>query len=152
LKNRKAMVVGLTAMVIVIAGAAAYALYGHPAPSASTTASSLPSYCSKPAGGFLIVASIKGYNDSVDHGVPAKPWPVLNVTKGSTVTITVCNIDHQAHGFQITHYFDSKIQSVVPGQAITISFVADETGTFQIYCSIFCTIHWAMQSGELRVS
>jgi FtsP/CotA-like multicopper oxidase with cupredoxin domain len=149
-RSRK-VVLGIV-IVVLAAGvvlSVAYALYGRGGQSVTT---GLPSYCKKPAGGYLIVASIKGYNDSVDHGVPAKPWPVVSVQKGSTVTITVCNVDHQAHGFQVTHYFDSKIQTVVPGQAITVSFVADETGTFQIYCSIFCTVHWAMQSGELVVS
>jgi len=112
----------------------------------------LPSYCSRPADGYLIVASAKGYNDSVDHGVPLKPWPVIDVQKGATVTITVCNTDNQAHGFQVTHYLDSKIETVAPGQAYTVSFVANQTGSFRIYCSIFCTVHWAMQSGQLVVS
>jgi hypothetical protein len=30
--------------------------------------------------------------------------------------------------------------------------MADESGTFRIYCSIPCTVHWAMQSGELVVT
>jgi FtsP/CotA-like multicopper oxidase with cupredoxin domain len=106
----------------------------------------------KPSGGFLIVASANGYNDSIDHGVPQNPWPIIRVQKGTTVTISVYNSDHQAHGFQIAHYLDGSINSVAPGQTFKVSFVADETGTFQIYCNIFCTIHWAMQSGELVVT
>ena len=100
----------------------------------------------------LIVASISGFNDSADHGVPASPWPVIQVSKGTMVNITVYNDDKQAHGFQVAHYFDSGIETIAPGQTIHVSFVANETGTFQIYCSIFCTVHWAMQSGELVVS
>jgi heme/copper-type cytochrome/quinol oxidase subunit 2 len=101
---------------------------------------------------FLIVASVDGYNDSVDHGAPSNPWPVIQVSKGTMVNITVTNTDHQTHGFQITHYYDSSIFSVAPGQTIHVTFVADQKGTFKIYCSIFCTVHWAMQSGELIVS
>jgi hypothetical protein len=101
---------------------------------------------------ILIVASITGFNDSVDHGVPANPWPVVHVPKGTLVNITVYNDDKQAHGFQVSHYFDSSIQTVAPGQRLNISFITNETGTFRIYCSIFCTVHWAMQSGQLVVS
>jgi hypothetical protein len=111
----------------------------------------LPAGCTKPTGGFLIIASKLGYNDSVDHDVPAKPWPVMTVTKGQQVDITVCNTDIQAHGFQVAHYFDSTIESIAPGQVIHVSFVADQVGVFQVYCSIFCSVHAFMQSGQLRV-
>ena len=33
-----------------------------------------------------------------------------------------------------------------------VNFVANEAGKFRIYCNIFCSVHWAMQSGELVVS
>jgi FtsP/CotA-like multicopper oxidase with cupredoxin domain len=112
----------------------------------------LPADCTKPAGGFLIVASNLGYNNSIGHGAPNKPWPIINVKQGQTVNITVCNTDIQSHGFQITHYFDSSVETVEPGQVLHVSFVADETGTFQIYCSIFCSIHIYMQSGQFIVT
>jgi heme/copper-type cytochrome/quinol oxidase subunit 2 len=148
--NRKmALMVVLAVIVVGVVVSSAYVLYGRKAQSGT---GGLPPYCTKPTGGYLIVASARGYNDSVDHGVPASSWPVIDVKKGSTVTITVCNTDAQAHGFQVTHYLDSKIETVSPGQAITVSFVADQTGKFRIYCSIFCTVHWAMQSGLLVVS
>lgn len=113
---------------------------------------SLPPGCSKPQGGFLIVASIKGFNDSIDHGVPLQSWPIIDVQKGSTVNITVCNNDTQAHGFQISNYYDAKVVSLGPGEIIHVSFVASKTGSFQIYCVVFCTVHYWMQSGKLVVS
>jgi nitrous oxide reductase len=113
---------------------------------------SLPPGCIKPAGGFVVIASGLGYNDSIGHGVPAKPWPIITVKNGSAVTIVVCNTDREAHGFQITHYFDSSIETVEPGQVITVPFIANQTGTFQIYCSIPCTIHSFMRSGQLIVT
>jgi FtsP/CotA-like multicopper oxidase with cupredoxin domain len=100
----------------------------------------------------LIIASDTGYNDSADHGVPQNPWPVVHVTKGTVVNFTVTNVDKQAHGFQVQHYLDSDIETVAPGQSLKVSFVATESGTFRIYCDIPCTVHWAMQSGELIVS
>jgi hypothetical protein len=100
----------------------------------------------------LIIASASGFNDSVDHGVPQNPWPVVHTALGSTLNITVMNIDHQSHGFQVAHYYDNNIVAIPAGQSIHVSFVANQAGTFQIYCEIPCTVHWAMQSGELIVS
>ncbi|HUI23579.1 MAG TPA: hypothetical protein VLY82_04220 [Nitrososphaerales archaeon] len=100
----------------------------------------------------LIIASATGFNDSVDHGVPQNPWPVVHTTLGTTLNITVVNEDHQSHGFQVAHYYDNSIVAIPAGQTLHVTFVANEAGTFQIYCEIPCTVHWAMQSGELVVS
>jgi heme/copper-type cytochrome/quinol oxidase subunit 2 len=105
----------------------------------------------RPPGSFLIIASANGYNDSTDHGVPQNSWPIITVEKGTTVTIAVYNADVVAHGFQVSHYFDSSIVALAPGKTLTISIVADTVGTFHIYCSVFCPIHAFMQSGELVV-
>ena len=113
----------------------------------------LPPGCDRPAGGFLVIMSEYGYNDSVLEGAgPTKAWPVITVPQGASVNITVCNVDKgQSHGFQIANYFDSKIESVAPGQVLHVSFLATKAGVFQIYCAIFCTIHLFMQYGQLRV-
>jgi hypothetical protein len=140
-------------LVVAAAGAVAgaeFLLIGRGTTTSATTG--LPAGCVRPQGGYLIVAGRDGFNDSVDHGVPANWWPVINATQGQTVNITVCNTDFQAHGFQVTHYFDSRTTTIVPGQVLHVSFVAQQTGEFRIYCDIFCSIHWAMQSGLLRVS
>jgi len=117
------------------------------------TTGSLPAGCAKPSGGFLIVASRTGYNDSMAHGAPAKPWPLITVHKGQNVTIVVCNVDLQSHGFQVTHYFDRNIVTLAPGQVLTVpTFVADEAGSYTIYCDIPCSIHVFMQDGLLDVT
>ncbi len=119
----------------------------------TTTTVMLPTGCVKPAGGFLIVASQTGFNDSVDHGVPQNSWPVIKVGLGQNVTILVCNADRsQPHGFQISHYYDARLISIPSGQLLTVAFIADSAGTFRVYCDIPCSVHWAMQSGELVVS
>ncbi len=144
-------------MAVVIASSAAVAAVISPdLNSVSSTNSmqvSLPAGCAKPAGGFLIIADELGFNDSVDHGVPQNPWPVMNVRQGQNVTIVVCNADpSQPHGFQVDNYYDARLVAIAPGQVLTVSFVADKTGTFRVYCNIPCSVHWAMQSGELVVS
>ncbi|MDG7008816.1 MAG: hypothetical protein JRN06_11390 [Nitrososphaerota archaeon] len=120
---------------------------------ATTTTAKLPAGCVKPAGGFLMVASLQGFNDSVDHGVPQNNWPVMNVKLGQNVTIVVCNADStQSHGFQIDHYYSAQLVSIAPGQVLRVSFIATQAGSFRVYCQILCTVHWAMQNGQLIVS
>jgi len=111
----------------------------------------LPAGCTRPVGGFLIIASSLGYNDSIAHGAPVKSWPVLDVTEGTNVTITVCNTYSQAVGFQVTHYLAGRTEAVSPGQVIDVNFLANQTGTFDIYCAIFNPIHLYLQGGELNV-
>ncbi len=132
------------AMVLALAALAVYL-------DSSRSRQALPPGCVKPAGGYLIIATNQGYNDSIGHGAPQTAWPVIHVSQGDTVKITVCNTDVQAHGFQVGHYYDSSIESLLPGQVVTLSFVADQKGTYQIYCSVPCTVHIYMQSGELMV-
>jgi hypothetical protein len=117
-----------------------------------STSASLPAGCVKPVDGFLIIASDLGYNDSELHYGDGS-WPVINVTEGSTVNITVCNTANYAHGFQISNYYQSTIVTIQPGEVLNVpAFVADKTGNFLIYCSIPCPIHIYMQYGKLSVS
>lgn len=112
------------------------------------------SACVRPPGYFLIVADLTGYNDSVDHlqQAPDAPWPVIQVHRGDTVHILICNLDNYSpHGFAIEHYFDVGV-ALMPHDSYRISFVADEDGTFTMYCNIFCPVHPYMQNGELIVS
>jgi heme/copper-type cytochrome/quinol oxidase subunit 2 len=114
----------------------------------------LPQGCVRPAGGYLIIANQYGYNDSVLQGAgPTKAWPVIDVSQGQDVKITVCNVDPiQSHGFQVGNYDDKTVHSIAPGQVLTVSFLANTAGDFPIYCAIFCTIHLFMEYGQLRVS
>jgi heme/copper-type cytochrome/quinol oxidase subunit 2 len=146
-----------TAVVAILAVAAAVTAAALPSLNVTsgthTTGGNAPPGCVKPAGGFLIVANLLGFNDSVDHGVPSNSWPVMNVKVGQNVTIVVCNEDPtQAHGFNIQYYYDQRIVSLASGQVLKVSFIADKAGSFWIKCNIFCTVHWAMQSGKLVVS
>ena len=77
---------------------------------------------------------------------------MITVQQGSTVNLTICNNDNQAHGLNINYYDDSVVKSVAPGQAVHLSFVADQKGIFEIDCAIFCSVHAFMQSGEIAVT
>ena len=109
------------------------------------------STCDRQPGFVLIIADLSGFNDSIGHGAPINPWPIVRVEKGQVVRFLVCNTDEtQAHGFAIAYYFDAGI-AIKPGEAYTIVFTATEAGNFAIFCNIFCTIHIFMR-GELIVS
>jgi len=153
LVSSKRLYVVAVLLVVALAAAAIALPQLNKVTTTSTSTAILPSGCVRPAGGFLIIASQLGYNDSVDHGVPQNSWPVVDVRQGQNVTIVVCNADPaQAHGFQIDHYYDARLASVASGQVLSVNFIADTAGTFRIYCNIPCSVHWAMQSGELIVA
>ena len=79
-------------------------------------------------------------------------WPIIRVHQGDTVIITVMNNNsREIHGFAIVHY-DDRGFSLAPGQEHTITFVANEAGTFRMYCNVFCAIHPYMQNGAVIVS
>jgi hypothetical protein len=99
------------------------------------------STCDRPPGFFLIIADLSGFNDSISHGAPANPWPVIRVQQGDVVRILVCNKDTmQPHAFAISTYFPAGV-AMAPGEAYKIIFKATVPGTFVIYCNIFCTVH-----------
>jgi heme/copper-type cytochrome/quinol oxidase subunit 2 len=105
---------------------------------------------------FTIIESdppnpLAGMNGSYYKPLTAQ-WPIIRVHQGDTVIITVINNDsREVHGFAIAHY-DNQGFSLAPGQQETISFVANEVGSFRMYCNVFCAIHPYMQNGVLIVS
>ncbi len=134
------------ALCVALAGVSYFALYSPfvgPGGPASVTCSSFHTK-------FLVIADNRGFNDSVDHGVPKNYWPVLCVHQGDSVNVTVTNTSGEPHGFSIAHYFDQGF-SVAGGQSMTFSFVAVQNGTFSIKCNILCSVHAFMVSGILVV-
>jgi hypothetical protein len=142
----------LVVLIVVLAGVSATATLYLVSRGGGSGSRPLPPGCAEPKGGFLIIASNTGYNDSIAHGAPTKSWPIVNVHQGQNVTIVVCNTDVQPHGFQIAHYFVQNEETLVPGQVLKLNFVADQPGSFVIYCDIFCSIHIYMQNGLLNVT
>jgi len=72
----------------------------------------------------------------------------IRVKKGDTVRLTVQSVD-VAHGLAIPA-FGVNIQSEV-GKDASGEFVADKTGTFPFFCSIFCGAGHRDMSGQLIV-
>jgi len=152
--SKRTIVIGVSIFLIVsivlLVAFEAFNLIGSPsgAPPAVLVSKST---CNRPPGFILIIADLSGFNDSVDHGAPLHPWPVIHVQRGETVHFVVCNHDEtQPHGFAIRYYLDAGI-AMAPNDAYQVVFQATEAGIFDIYCNIFCTIHVFMR-GQLIVS
>jgi len=145
-KLEVALVVGTLA--IAVAALAYISLNPLPdrPPPTNTGGISCPAYYTN----FVIVANERGYNDSIDHGVPQNYWPVLCVQQGNTITIKVENTGSEPHGFAIDHYYPQGV-SLVEGNNLTITFIADQKGAFLIYCTVLCAVHPWMLSGLLVV-
>ena len=142
--RRKAAVVALLVGLIVAATAFVTGIIVVPPSQSSDVVNAAivtKSTCDRPPGFILIIADLSGFNDSMGHGAPANPWPVIRVQQGDVVRIVVCNKDTtQLHGFSIDTYFPVGV-AVAPGEAYRIVFTATVLGTFMVYCNIFCTVH-----------
>ncbi len=125
---------------------------GNSGPAGTTSATSIPPYCVRPLGGFLIVVSKYGYNDSILQGAgPGKPWPIVTVSQGQLVRIAVCNTDIESHGFQVATYVQGTVNTIRPGEEQNFTFTANQEGTYGIYCAIPCDLHVFLQYGQLRI-
>ena len=81
-----------------------------------------------------------------DFSVNPAPF-VVNV--GDTVTIDLTSAD-VTHGFAIEHYFENGT-SVNKNQHRTVTFVANQAGTFTYFCIVFCGEGHFSMSGTLTV-
>ena len=106
---------------------------------------------------FLIVEADPGSPYEGMNGSALKPastpWPVMHVRLGQTVSFHVINCaTSESHGFQIEFYDQNAIITVQPGQSYDVTFTADQTGTFKVFCDIPCLIHPLMVNGEFIVT
>ena len=91
-------------------------------------------------------------SDQIIFEMTTKQWEFepnqIIVEQGQTVGIKLQSTD-VPHGFAINEY---NIYTFVPaGQTVDISFVATETGVFEIFCNIFCGEGHSTHRGQLIV-
>ena len=72
----------------------------------------------------------------------------IKVKKGDTVRLKVKSID-VPHGIAIREY-DIKV-GLPAGEEKAVEFVADKTGEFEFYCSVYCGSGHGMMRGKLIV-
>lgn len=75
---------------------------------------------------------------------------VIRVQKGERVRLRITSED-VVHGLRIGH-LGVDVDWIEPGQVQEVEFVAEEAGTFDFYCTVWCDAgHWRMR-GTLEVS
>lgn len=83
-----------------------------------------------------------------DAGPAAKP--VIEVSKGDQVVLKLRSAD-VTHGFSLKAYGIYIAKGIQPGKTVYVSFKADQVGTFNFMCNVFCgDIHQHME-GNLIV-
>ena len=73
---------------------------------------------------------------------------IIRVNKGDLVRIEITSED-VVHGFALPAFGINV--PVQPGQTTVVEFVADKTGSFEFYCSIYCGAGHSQMRGTLIV-
>jgi cytochrome c oxidase subunit 2 len=73
---------------------------------------------------------------------------VITVKKGDHVKLIITALDRD-HGFKLDAFGDN--QKLQKGEATTIEFTADKTGTFPFKCSEVCGLGHGKMKGKLVV-
>jgi len=130
----------IIAIVIILVAVGGYMLLSKggaveatPTPTALSTSTPSMSASPKPSASASPVAgAVKTFN------VTGKPFSFtpseIKVKKGDTVKIVFKN-EQGSHDWVIDE-FNARTKVLSSGQAETIQFVADKTGTFEYYCSV----------------
>jgi len=71
--------------------------------------------------------------DAYEFGYDQK---TLTVNNGDTVKITLTNSGTMMHDWIVDEFSGAKTKQIKKGQTDTITFVADQAGTFEYYCSV----------------
>ncbi len=76
------------------------------------------------------------------------PSPTLTVHNGDRVIIELRSLD-VTHGFAIDEFNVNAY--IVPGETVTVNFIADKVGNFTYYCNVFCGVGHPYMHGILQV-
>jgi cytochrome c oxidase subunit 2 len=73
----------------------------------------------------------------------------ISVAQGERVRLRLRSAD-RTHGFAIKAF---RVKALIPkaGEAVTVEFVADQTGTFEFTCAEYCGTGHARMKGRLIV-
>ena len=79
------------------------------------------------------------------RGAPASRPPTITVDKRNRVELKVGNTSDKTHGFSIEGY--GVQEEVEAGEPIEVKFIANDAGTYKVYCQL----HPAHQTATLIV-
>ena len=89
--------------------------------------------------------------DLVARAPEAGGWDLetITVNKGDTVRLRITGQD-VVHGFAIGK-LGVDTGPILPGEAVTVEFIADEVGQFTYYCNVWCSPYHYRMRGTLEV-
>ena len=73
----------------------------------------------------------------------------ITVKYGTKVTLKITALD-VSHGFQLEEFGIYNVQTPV-GQTVSITFTANQRGTFKFYCTVICGVGHSDHFGHLTV-
>ena len=92
--------------------------------------------------------------DTIEITMYAYQWKFdycsITVYEGQTVTIMLESLDIP-HGFAIDGYPEIGSIHISPNAQSVIKFMADKTGTFTYYCTVFCGEGHPLHTGQFVV-
>jgi cytochrome c oxidase subunit 2 len=108
--------------------------------------------CLNVAGILLLAQAPSTPAETREIQVTAKKYEfdptTITVKRGERVKLIITALDHD-HGFNLEAFQIDKL--LKKGQATTIEFTADKTGTFPFHCSHFCGMGHGKMKGQLVV-
>jgi len=91
-------------------------------------------------------------SESTEIKVTAKKYEfepgTIHVKKGEHVKLVITAVDHD-HGFKLAAFQIDRL--LKKGEATTVEFTADRSGTFPFECSHFCGLGHKKMKGEVVV-
>jgi plastocyanin len=127
----------LIALIIIVLGAAGYFIMKGGSTYGQVQVTAVPTPTSFLASGVPTTGTTTGAvkNFTVSGTEFAFSPNALSVNKGDTVNVTFTNNGAFPHNFTITE-LNVKSKTISPGQSDTVTFIADQTGTFPYFCSV----------------
>lgn len=87
-----------------------------------------------------------------EFDIIARQWEfspeIITVSEGDAVTLRIKSIDVE-HGFSLPAFGVN--EDLLPGEEITVSFVADKKGAYTFFCNVYCGSGHTEMNGKLVV-
>ncbi len=74
----------------------------------------------------------------------------LEVAPGEEVKLRIRNVDCVMHGFAIPD-LEVDAGEIKAGHSVTVAFTPEEAGTYEFYCTVWCSEHHLQMRGTLEI-
>ncbi len=74
----------------------------------------------------------------------------LEVAPGEEVKLRIRNVDCVMHGFAIPD-LEVDAGEIKAGHSVTVAFTPEQAGTYEFYCTVWCSEHHLQMRGTLEI-